>query len=69
MDITLCSCNWEIPGVESLPLHHHVFTGRTIGSGRYFERGPFAGQEIEMFETDKEKIFIHVDWKEVARRT
>lgn len=67
MEIILCRCNFDIPGVEELPLHHHAYTGRLVGSGRYFDRGPFTGQEIEMLEMDQEKIHIHVDWKKVAK--
>jgi hypothetical protein len=67
MEIVLCECNFDIPGVERLPPHHHAFTGNMVGSGRYFEIGPFKGQEIEMFETEPYTIHIHVDWKKVAR--
>lgn len=67
MEIILCECNFNIPGVKRLPLHRHAYTGRMVGSGRYIETGPFKGQEIEMFEADPYTIHIHVDWKKVAR--
>ncbi len=67
MEIELCRCNWQIPGVDALPYHRHAYTGRLVGSGRYFEIGPFKGEEIQMMEMDQEKIYVSVDWKKIAR--
>ena len=67
MEVLLCRCSFGIPGVEELPLHSHVYTGNLVGTGRYFDKGPFKGQEIEALEMDQERIHLVVDWKEVYR--
>ena len=67
MEITLCRCSWNIPGVKELPLHWHKYTGNLVGTGRFWDRGFFAGEEIMAMEMDEFTIGIVVPWKELAR--
>ena len=66
MEVSLCRCGWDIPGVDELPLHWHVYGNEERPSGRFFEQGPFKGQPIMQMVPDPYRIGIVVDWKALA---
>lgn len=66
--VTVCHCSWDIPGVERLPSHSHIYRGTELkGTGRYWDKGPFAGQEIMAMVSEEFEINIYVDWSAVAK--
>jgi hypothetical protein len=67
MVIMLDTCNWGIPGVESLPAHYHV-TRQLIrlDDGReLWMTGTIVPPE-DILETE-EIICISVNWKKIVR--
>lgn len=69
MEIVLCSCNWNIPGVEALPHHYHPASPRdTYEPGSVIDNGPFKGlRHPRLVRDPDQEPHFSVDWKRLYR--
>jgi hypothetical protein len=69
MEIVLCTCNWDIPGVDALPPHMHrreQKIRRTDDGTELWVTG-FVSSSSHVLVDEIETVRIPVNWKMLAR--